>query len=71
VERLEADPARIAAICRRNVTEALDRHDHLHRWQRILALAGLPPLVGFDARRAMLADLAVMAARADESLPLS
>lgn len=71
VERLEADPARVAAIRRRNVTEALARHDHLHRWERVLDFVGLQPLPGLDTRRARLADLAAMAARADEALLLS
>lgn len=69
IESLEADPERVTAIRMRNVTEALRRHDHLHRWERILQIAGLSPLPKLERRRARLADLAAMAqARAGEPL---
>lgn len=61
IESLEADPARVSAIRMRNVAEALRRHDHLHRWEHILAIAGLSPLPKLERRRARLADLAAMA----------
>lgn len=54
IEDLESQPARIAAARRANVLNALRHHDHLHRWDRVLDLAGLAPSPKMQARRAAL-----------------
>ncbi len=68
IEALEADPARVAAIRRRNIIEALSRHDHLHRWRRVLEIAGLPPTPKLTLRQARLDRLIRHVEAADESL---
>ncbi|MEZ5965041.1 MAG: glycosyltransferase [Planctomycetota bacterium] len=42
IEALEADPDRVARIRRANMTNVLQRHDWVYRWERILQAAGLP-----------------------------
>lgn len=60
---LSCQPKRIRAIGRRNAEGALRRHDWIYRWQRILAIAGLPPGPRMDARVKTLQTLADQAAR--------
>jgi len=43
IKELDAQPERQERIRRRNVAECLRRHDWAHRWEAILALAGLEP----------------------------
>ncbi len=52
---MDDDPARCATIRARNVTQCLTRHDHLHRWEKVLELAGLSPHPKLEARREALA----------------
>jgi hypothetical protein len=54
VARLLADPDQMTEISRRNVSEALTRHDHLHRWERVLDIAGLQATARMKARRKRL-----------------
>ena len=55
---LDANPARAAAIGRRNAAEALLRHDWVYRWKKIWELAGIPLSPGMIAREATLGRLA-------------
>jgi hypothetical protein len=61
LDALEAEPERLGAARRRNLVNALTRHDHLHRWERVLELAGLPPTDGMAARAETLAELGARA----------
>ena len=61
IKALDADPARIERTRRRNISEALQRHDHLHRWEKVLQIAGLEELPQMAQRRAKLGELAAMA----------
>lgn len=54
---MEADPARTAAIGRRNAAEALRRHDWSHRWQELLKTCGLEIPAGLTRRSEHLAAL--------------
>lgn len=67
IEDLERQPERIAAARRANVVNALRRHDHLHRWDRVLALAGLEPSPKMQARRAALEARAAQVEAEDEA----
>ena len=42
IAELDAQPERLVEARRRNVLNALRRHDHLHRWQIVLNVACLP-----------------------------
>lgn len=55
IARLDARPERLDAIRRRNIIESLKRHDHLHRWEQVLALVGMRPHPKLEARRKALA----------------
>jgi len=59
---LDSDPERSSAISRRNVSQALLRHDWVYRWEEILRLAGLVPSARMMARKSRLKELSVMAA---------
>lgn len=63
IAALDADPARLAGIHRRNVVNSLRRHDWLYRWAAILEAAGLPPGPRMARRQA---DIAVLASRFEE-----
>lgn len=63
---LDAEPARLAAIGRRNAVESLRRHDWGARWTAVLAAAGLPETERARARRLALEAVAAAA----ESAPL-
>lgn len=74
VAELEAQPARLAAARRNNVTNALRRHDWLYRWQQVLAVAGLGATPAMAARADRLERLARMAsgdAFAADGLPVA
>jgi hypothetical protein len=55
---LASNPARIAAISRRNAAESLLRHDWIHRWKAIFELSGIEPPPGMLQREAYLKGLA-------------
>src|SRR5262245_2487553 len=55
---LTCDPERLLEIGRRNVREALLRHDWVYRWQRVLEIAGLRPSSGMEDRERTLRSLA-------------
>jgi len=52
---LDAQPERLEAIRQRNIIESLKRHDHLHRWEKVLELVGMAPHPKLVARRKALA----------------
>ena len=58
---LQSEPARVAAIGRRNGVEALRRHDWIYRWHEILDQVGLSPSPGMCRREAQLRRLAGIA----------
>lgn len=58
---LDSKPEEVAALQRRNATEALLRFDWLYRWQQILRLAGLPQTPAMAMRAARLKELAAAA----------
>lgn len=58
LDAVDADPDRVEAIRRRNVTNSLRRHDWAYRWARVLEAAGLQPATKLAARRERLARLA-------------
>nr|WP_282569318.1 glycosyltransferase [Aliiroseovarius sp. S1339] len=66
ITKLNEDPARCAAIRARNMTECLTRHDHLHRWEKVLELAGLTPHPKLEDRRAALAERVKMVEKAPD-----
>ncbi len=61
---LDGDLELLARVRRDNVVNCLQRHDWLHRWERILEAARLPHTEAMGARRASLE------ARAESSQPL-
>lgn len=58
---LDQDPERLARIRRDNVVNSLLRHDWLHRWRKLLELAGLEPSAAFYQREERLQQLANLA----------
>lgn len=58
LDALDADPARVDAIRRRNVANSLRRHDLVYRWERVLDTVGLQPTARVAERRERLAQLA-------------
>ena len=65
IEMLDSDPERTARIRRSNVVNALQRHDHLHRWGKILELAGMEPLEKAARRHSQLVELINLANHGD------
>lgn len=57
IEELDRDPLRQERIRKRNILEALAKHDWAHRWEIVLQLAGLQPLIKLFERKQRLADL--------------
>jgi spore maturation protein CgeB len=57
ISRLSAEPERILEISRRNVEEALRRHDWVYRWKEVFNIAGLDPSPAMEAREKRLRDL--------------
>ena len=58
--RLDSEPERVAAISRRNASEALLRHDWVYRWKEIFRVAGIetsPAMAERERRLKELADL--------------
>lgn len=66
IDALDADPARVEAIRRRNVANSLRRHDWSYRWAPIIEVAGLQPIERLVQR---LARLARLAGEVDETSP--
>jgi len=60
---IEADPERQDRIRRRNVKEALMRHDWAYRWETILQAVGLEPITAMHDRKEILGNLAQVAVR--------
>jgi hypothetical protein len=58
IEDLDSRTETVAEIRRANVLNCLTRHDHVHRWEATLALAGLTPTAAMKARRSRLEALA-------------
>jgi len=67
---LHSEPERVAAISRRNATEALLRHDWGYRWKEIFRVAGIEPAPGMAAREQHLKDLADLATCGPETKSL-
>jgi len=63
---LDRDPGRLSRIRRDNVANSLLRHDWLHRWRKLLELAGLDPTPAFYQRESRLCELAELAASQPE-----
>lgn len=60
-EQIEKNPDRIKAARRHNVIEALNRHDYLYRWEKVLQIAGMSMTLKMDTRRKKLTELAAVA----------
>jgi spore maturation protein CgeB len=58
LSRLSAEPEHLREISRRNVEATLRRHDWVHRWREVFALAGLKPAPAMEAREMALGELA-------------
>jgi hypothetical protein len=58
---LESEPERVRTMSRRNVAEALLRHDWVHRWIKIFGIAGFEPSKGMLARVERLKELSQVA----------
>jgi hypothetical protein len=61
IAELDAQPERLVEARRRNVLNALRRHDHLSRWEQILDCAGLPHTDGMRLRRSKIDELSAIA----------
>jgi hypothetical protein len=57
LRELRSDPDRIASITTKNATEALVRHDWIHRWMELYAEVGVAPSRGMAARKSQLQSL--------------
>jgi hypothetical protein len=62
---LGSDPKRVAAIGRRNATEALLHHDWIYRWKEMFRVAGIKPSSRMEAREQRLKDMADFVASAE------
>jgi len=58
LDELDRDTERVLRIRRENVLHSLRRHDHVYRWQQILANAGLAPLPAVQERQRRLEERA-------------
>lgn len=58
IRELDAAPQRVERIRRDNVVHALRRHDHVHRWARILEVVGLDATPALHERRRTLNETA-------------
>lgn len=63
ISELDAQPARLEAIRRRNVRHSLRQHDWLHRWSAVIERAGLAPGPRMERRQS---DIEALAALFDE-----
>lgn len=70
IEGIEKDAAWVEQIRRRNVAQCLTRHDHLHRWDEVLRVAGLKETPGAADRRTRL-ELAAKALKDDAPAAVS
>ena len=61
IASLAAQPQRLLDISRRNVTEALLRHDWAYRWKKIFDIVGLEPAPQLEMREKRLKQLAEQA----------
>jgi hypothetical protein len=62
---LNSDPKRREAISRRNIKEALLRHDWVYRWKEMFRVVGVEPSPRMAARERRLKDLADFTVSAD------
>jgi Glycosyl transferases group 1 len=62
IDDLGRDPARLAAIGRRNAQQALLQHDWTYRWKEMLRVAGFEPLARCATRERRLKEMADRAA---------
>jgi hypothetical protein len=60
IQELDKDPTRQERIRRRNIVEALAKHDWAHRWEAVLKLTELRPLSKLLERKQRLTDLMKM-----------
>jgi spore maturation protein CgeB len=67
LSNLGSDPERMAAISRRNTTEALLHHDWVYRWKEILQISGMDPSPRMAARERCLTDMADFMISVDEN----
>jgi len=67
ISAIESDPQKQDRIRRRNMTEALMRHDWVYRWEAILRAADLEPTAAMEERKETLADLAHLIACGEPS----
>ena len=58
IDELESQPARVEQIRRRNVCQALNRHDWAYRWETVLARVGLEPMPQLLERKERLRRIA-------------
>jgi Glycosyl transferases group 1 len=58
LSEIGSDPERAAAISRRNIKEALLRHDWVYRWNRMFQVVGIEPSPRMAARERHLKDMA-------------
>jgi hypothetical protein len=68
LSELSSNLERMPAISRRNLKEALLRHDWVHRWNEMFRIAGIEPSPHKAAREQCLKDLADSSASADQGL---
>lgn len=61
IERLDAQPERIARVRHTNAVRCLLQHDWVYRWEDILAATGLDPLPQLHERKAQLRSIAAAA----------
>jgi hypothetical protein len=62
IAELDSDPERTTAISRRNMNEALRRHDWMHRWSEMFRIIGMEPSPRRAAREERLNKLAEFSA---------
>jgi len=65
---IESDPEKQERIRRRNVTEALTRHDWVYRWEAILRAVGLEPTLAMGKRKETLAQLAQITIQSEQQV---
>jgi hypothetical protein len=69
IEELDRQPERLEQIRRRNVYNALLKHDWLYRWQKVLEVMGLPQTQAMSMREQYLQDLAQSIEKEQFTLP--
>ena len=58
LSNLRSDPARLAAISRRNIKQTLLHHDWVYRWKQMFRIVGIEPSPRMAAREQQLKDMA-------------